>query len=107
MQAEFDALYTAHRDDIWRYLRRRAASEPEDLDDRGLPRGLAAPRRAAGARRCRGSTGWPARCSPTTAAATAAATALAERAGAHAEPSAPDLAEAVGLRTDLVRALAR
>jgi hypothetical protein len=28
---EFDALYTAHRDDIWRYLRRRAASEPEDL----------------------------------------------------------------------------
>ena len=27
---EFEALYTAHRDDIWRYLRRRAASEPED-----------------------------------------------------------------------------
>jgi DNA-directed RNA polymerase specialized sigma24 family protein len=28
---EFEALYAAHRDDIWRYLRRRAASEPEDL----------------------------------------------------------------------------
>jgi len=31
VQPDFDALYTAHRDDIWRYLRRRAASEPEDL----------------------------------------------------------------------------
>ena len=28
---DFDALYTAHRDDVWRYLRRRSASEPEDL----------------------------------------------------------------------------
>ena len=26
VQPDFDALYTAHRDDIWRYLRRRAAS---------------------------------------------------------------------------------
>ena len=28
---DFDQLYRAHRDDVWRYLRRRAASEPEDL----------------------------------------------------------------------------
>ena len=29
--ARFDAVYAEHRDDVWRYLRRRASSEPEDL----------------------------------------------------------------------------
>ena len=27
----FDALYAAHRDDVWRYLRRRIAADHEDL----------------------------------------------------------------------------
>jgi RNA polymerase sigma-70 factor (ECF subfamily) len=105
VQDEFEALYTAHRDDIWRYLRRRAASEPEDLTTEvflvawrrraelpgaplpwlyGVARKVLANHRRGGARR----------------------EALAERAGAHAEPFAPDPAEAIGLRQDLVRALA-
>jgi RNA polymerase sigma-70 factor, ECF subfamily len=105
VQAEFDALYTAHRDDIWRYLRRRAASEPEDLTTEvflvawrrradlpdaplpwlyGVARKVLANHRRSDGRR----------------------SALASRAGAHALPFAPDPADAVGLRTDLVRALA-
>ena len=105
VQHEFEALYTAHRDDIWRYLRRRAASEPEDLTTEvflvawrrrselpaqplpwlyGVARKVLANHRRGGARR----------------------DALAERAGAHAEPFAPDHAEAIGLRQDLTRALA-
>jgi RNA polymerase sigma-70 factor (ECF subfamily) len=104
VQTDFDALYSAHRDDIWRYLRRRAASEPEDLvtevflvawrrraelPDAPLPwlygvarRVLANHRRGAGRR-----------------------VALAERAGAEAEGVAPDPAEAVGVRADLMHAL--
>lgn len=101
---DFDQLYRAHRDDVWRYLRRRAASEPEDLTtevflvawrrrselpDAPLPwlygvarKVLANHRRGAGRR-----------------------DALAERAGAHAELAAPDPADAYGLRDELARAL--
>jgi hypothetical protein len=38
VQRDFDALCSAHRDDIWRYLRRRAASEPEDEPGNRLAR---------------------------------------------------------------------
>ena len=102
---EFEALYTAHRDDIWRYLRRRAASEPEDLTTEvflvawrrrgelpdaplpwlyGVARKVLANHRRGAVRRG----------------------ALAARAEAHAEPFAPDPADAAGVRADLVRALA-
>ena len=105
VRPDFDALYAAHRDDIWRYLRRRAASEPEDLTTEvflvawrrrdelphaplpwlyGVARKVLANHRRGGGRR----------------------EALAERAGAHARRPAPDPAEAVGVRADLVRALA-
>jgi RNA polymerase sigma-70 factor, ECF subfamily len=105
VQHEFEALYAAHRDDIWRYLRRRAASEPEDLTTEvflvawrrrgelpaqplpwlyGVARKVLANHRRGGVRR----------------------EALAARAGAHAEPFAPDHADAVDLRHDLTRALA-
>jgi RNA polymerase sigma-70 factor (ECF subfamily) len=99
---DFDALYAAHRDDVWRYLRRRSASEPEDLTTEvflvawrrraelpaaplpwlyGVARKVLANHRRGGARR----------------------EALTERAGAHA---APDPAEAFGVRDELARALA-
>ena len=102
---EFEALYAAHRDDIWRYLRRRAASEPEDLTTEvflvawrrrgelpdaplpwlyGVARKVLANHRRGAVRR----------------------DALAERAEAHAAPFAPDPADAAGVRADLVRALA-
>ena len=102
---DFDQLYRAHRDDVWRYLRRRAASEPEDLTTEvflvawrrrselpdaplpylyGIARKVLANHRRGGARR----------------------DALAERAGEHAVTAAPDHAEAFGLRDELARALA-
>jgi RNA polymerase sigma-70 factor (ECF subfamily) len=102
---EIEALYTAHRDDIWRYLRRRAASEPEDLTAEvflvawrrrgelpdaplpwlyGVARKVLANHRRGAVRR----------------------DALAERAEAHAEPFAPDPADAAGVRADLLRGLA-
>jgi RNA polymerase sigma-70 factor (ECF subfamily) len=105
VQDEFEALYAAHRDDVWRYLRRRAATEPEDLTTEvflvawrrraalpdtplpwlyGVARKVLANHRRGGARR----------------------EALAERAGAHAERFVPDHAEAIGQRHDLARALA-
>lgn len=101
---DFDALYAAHRDDVWRYMRRRAAADHEDLTTEvflvawrrrdevpgdplpwlyGVARKVLANHRRGGARR----------------------EALAERAAAHAEPSVPDPAEAAGLRADLARAL--
>ncbi|MBE2317921.1 sigma-70 family RNA polymerase sigma factor [Solirubrobacter sp. CPCC 204708] len=102
---DFDALYAAHRDDVWRYFKRRSPADHEDLVTEvflvawrragevpheplpwlyGVARRVLANHRRAGDRR----------------------DALAERAAAHAAPAAPDLAEAVGLRTDLARALA-
>jgi len=102
---DFDQLYRAHRDDIWRYLRRRAASEPEDLTTEvflvawrrraelpeaplpylyGIARKVLANHRRGGARR----------------------EALTERAGSHAVATAPDHAEAFGVRDELARALA-
>jgi RNA polymerase sigma-70 factor (ECF subfamily) len=102
---DFDALYAAHRDDVWRYLRRRSASEPEDLTTEvflvawrrrselpaaplpwlyGVARKVLANHRRGGMRR----------------------DALAERAGAHATLAAPDPAEAFGVRDELARALA-
>ena len=41
---DFDALYAAHRDDVWRYFRRRASRRPRGPRHRGVPRGLAPPR---------------------------------------------------------------
>jgi RNA polymerase sigma-70 factor, ECF subfamily len=103
---DFDQLYRAHRDDVWRYLRRRAASEPEDLTTEvflvawrrrselpdaplpwlyGVARRVLANHRRGGERRG----------------------ALAERAGAHAAPAEPDPAEAYGVRDELARALAQ
>jgi len=102
---DFDALYAAHRDDVWRYFRRRAPADHEDLVTEvflvawrrredvpreplpwlyGVARKVLANHRRAGDRRA----------------------ALTERAAAHAATAAPDLAEAVGLRADLARALA-
>jgi RNA polymerase sigma-70 factor (ECF subfamily) len=102
---DFDALYLAHRDDVWRYLRRRSASEPEDLTTEvflvawrrrselpaaplpwlyGVARKVLANDRRGGLRR----------------------DALTERAGAHAAFAAPDPAEAFGVRDELWRALA-
>lgn len=103
---DFDALYAAHRDDVWRYFRRRTASDHEDLVTEvflvawrrradvpageplpwlyGVARRVLANHRRAGDRR----------------------DALEQRAAAHAETVTPDLADAVGLRTDLARALA-
>jgi RNA polymerase sigma-70 factor, ECF subfamily len=102
---DFDALYAAHRDDVWRYFRRRAPADHEDLVTEvflvawrrredvpreplpwlyGVARKVLANHRRAGDRR----------------------EALTERAAAHAMTAAPDLAEAAGLRTDLARALA-
>jgi RNA polymerase sigma-70 factor (ECF subfamily) len=102
---QFDDVYAAHRDAVWRYFRRRSAADHEDLTtevflvawrrrdempDEPLPwlygvarKVLANHRRADGRR-----------------------DALAARAAAHAASAAPDLAEAVGVRTDLARALA-
>ena len=101
---DFDALYAAHRDDVWRYLRRRTADDHEDLTTEvfliawrrraelphePLPwlygvarRVLANHRRGEGRRE-----------------------ALAERAAAHLSDRTPDLAEAAGLRADLASAL--
>jgi len=102
---DFDQLYRAHRDDVWRYLRRRAASEPEDLTTEvflvawrrraelpgtplpylyGIARKVLANHRRGGARR----------------------DALTERAGGHAPVTVPDHAEAFGVRDELARALA-
>ncbi len=102
---QFDDLYLAHRDAVWRYFRRRVASEHEDLTTEvflvawrrreelpgeplpwlyGVARKVLANHRRSGDRR----------------------DALTERAAAHAAPAAPDLADAAGLRTDLARALA-
>ena len=102
---DFDALYAAHRDDVWRYLRRRTADDHEDLTTEvfvvawrrrgelpaeplpwlyGVARKVLANHRRGDARRA----------------------ALAERAAAHARQDAPDLADAVGVRDDLARALA-
>jgi RNA polymerase sigma-70 factor (ECF subfamily) len=104
-RARFDALYGAHRDDVWRYLRRRSPGDTEDLTTEvfliawrrrgelpdeplpwlyGVARKVLANHRRGGARR----------------------DALAERAAAHAQPAAPDHADAAGLRADLARALA-
>ena len=101
---DFDQLYRAHRDDIWRYLRRRSASEPEDLTTEvflvawrrraelpaaplpylyGIARKVLANHRRSGKRR----------------------DALAERAGSDAAAAAPDHAEAFGVRDELARAL--
>ena len=102
---DFDALYQAHRDDVWRYLRRRTADDHEDLTTEvflvawrrrdqlpheplpwlyGVARKVLANHRRGDARRA----------------------ALAERAAAHAREDTPDLADAVGLREDLSQALA-
>jgi len=102
---QFDDVYTAHRDAVWRYFRRRSDGDHEDLTTEvflvawrrreelpveplpwlyGVARKVLANHRRAGDRR----------------------DALAERAAAHAPASEPDLADAVGLRTDLARALA-
>lgn len=102
---EFDDVYAAHRDAVWRYFRRRTAADHEDLTTEvflvawrrraelpaeplpwlyGVARKVLANHHRAGERRA----------------------ALAVRAAAHAEAAAPDLAEAVGLRADLARALA-
>ena len=103
---DFDALYAAHRDEVWRYLRRRTADDHEDLTTEvflvawrrrselpheplpwlyGVARKVLANHRRGDARRA----------------------ALAERAAAHAREDAPDLADAVGLRDDLAQALAK
>jgi RNA polymerase sigma-70 factor (ECF subfamily) len=102
---DFDALYVAHRDDVWRYFKRRTPADHEDLVTEvflvawrrrdqvpreplpwlyGVARRVLANHRRADDRR----------------------EALAARAAAHAAVAAPDPAEAVGLRTDLARALA-
>ena len=101
---DFEALYTAHRDDVWRYLRRRTADDHEDLTTEvflvawrkraelpseplpwlyGVARKVLANHRRGEGRR----------------------EALAERAAAHATDRTPDLADAVGLRADLAQAL--
>ena len=101
---DFDALYAAHRDEVWRYLKRRTADDHEDLTTEvflvawrrrnelpheplpwlyGVARKVLANHRRGDARRA----------------------ALAERAAAHAREDTPDLAEAVGLRADLAQAL--
>jgi len=101
---DFDELYTAHRNDVWRYLRRRTPGDHEDLTTEvflvawrrrdelpaePLPwlygvarRVLANHRRGEGRRE-----------------------ALAEKAAAHAPEHDPDFAEAIGLRADLAQAL--
>lgn len=102
---QFDDLYAEHRDAVWRYFRRRVAGDHEDLTTEvflvawrrredlpaeplpwlyGVARKVLANHRRAGDRR----------------------DALAERAAAYAETATPDLAEAVGVRADLARALA-
>lgn len=102
--SHFDDVYAAHRDAVWRYFKRRSAVDQEDLTTEvflvawrrrdelpaeplpwlyGVARRVLANQRRAGDRR----------------------DALAERAAAHAADAAPDLADAVGLRADLARAL--
>lgn len=102
--SHFDDVYAAHRDAVWRYFKRRSAVDQEDLTTEvflvawrrrdelpaeplpwlyGVARRVLANHRRAGDRR----------------------DALAERAAAHAADAAPDLADAVGLRADLARAL--
>lgn len=102
--SHFDDVYAAHRDAVWRYFKRRSAADHEDLTTEvflvawrrrdelpveplpwlyGVARRVLANHRRAGDRR----------------------DALAERAAAHAAAAEPDPADAVGLRTDLARAL--
>lgn len=102
--SHFDDVYAAHRDAVWRYFKRRSAVDQEDLTTEvflvawrrrdelpaeplpwlyGVARRVLANHRRAGDRR----------------------DALAERAAAYAADAAPDLADAVGLRADLARAL--
>lgn len=102
---QFDDVYAAHRDAVWRYFRRRSDADHEDLTTEvflvawrrreelpaeplpwlyGVARKVLANHRRAGDRR----------------------DALAERAAAHTPAAAPDVADAVGRRADLARALA-
>jgi RNA polymerase sigma-70 factor (ECF subfamily) len=102
---DFPDLYARHRDEVWRYFRRRTPEAAEDLVTEvfvvawrrradvpaealpwlyGVARKVLANHRRGDARR----------------------DALVRRAGAHAAAAGPDPAELVGARAELARALA-
>src|SRR5690349_12622041 len=105
--ASFRALYERHRDDVWRYLRRRsdhhvaedltaevfvvAWRRRPDLSAEALPWLYGVARHVLANHR----------------RATMRATALAERAGRHASESADDHADLVNVRADVAASLAR